>query len=73
MYYRGTVYVGTRDLYLDSTSSYIFVVGENSVVDPDPDLHGPAFFLAGWIRIRNADPDLDPKGLKWTTKFEKRG
>jgi hypothetical protein len=37
-----------------------------SVVDPDP--HGSAFYLGGWIwiwfRIGNMDPDPDPGGQK---------
>jgi hypothetical protein len=37
---------------------------ESIVVYPDPDPHGSALILVGWIRIGNVDPDPDPEGLK---------
>ncbi len=42
-----------------------------SIVDPDP--HGAAFILVGWIRIRiwNTDSDPDPGVPKWPTKVKK--
>jgi hypothetical protein len=45
---------------------------KSSVADPDP--HGSAFTLVGWIRIRigntNTDPDPDPGRAKMTHKSE---
>ncbi len=50
-------------------STFLFL--ETSVVDPDP--HGSALIVVGWIRIRtpNADPDPGPGGQKYPTKKEK--
>ncbi len=35
-----------------------------SVADPEPDLHGSALILVGWIRIRIGYADSDPGGQK---------
>ncbi len=55
-------------LFLLKTASLQQATGieNSSVADPDldPDPHGYAFILVGWIRIRigNTDPDPNPGG-----------
>jgi hypothetical protein len=36
----------------------------------DPDPHGSAFILVGWIRIRIGNTDPDPGGPNWPTKVK---
>jgi hypothetical protein len=54
--------------YLKGTYHYLKHMYCAKLLRPDP--HGSALFLVGWfwirIRIWNADPDLDPRGLKIT-------